>query len=392
MRTLSLSVVVATIVSSGFCIAQPTAEEIVEAVANRWSEVQDVLGSYEGSRLINARSPQQLGATRAALRHAFDQMRENAIDATPAEIDEIDQQFLMRVTAESSISRTTALQGSFLYLSGGRYRIEETTVVTEGEVTNGYSRVAVSDGATLTVERAAEGEVTVRESASAADRYICPLGWLPRLLSGTTFVSYERSESIRGHECHLLQVDLPPELAEGLYLPGCPAVTKVHIWVDAETYVWRQIEEYGTVALLVSDAGLPPRRFSATPESPAALRARHEAPEWLPYADGVLLPSRYVSEYLDGREEGQQTILTFSYIAVNQGATVEALTTPLPATLPWASDSADPCRPRRSCGESFGNANGMLARLFVCGSMRRTLPWPSEPTLSVALHRSLMMN
>jgi len=96
----------------------------------------------------------------------------------------------------------------------------------------------------------------------------------------------------------------------------------------------QKMEEYGTVALLASDAGLPPRRFSATPESPAALLARHEAPEWLPYAGGVLLPSRYVSEYSDGPEEGQKTTLTFSYVAVNQGATVEALTAPLPATLP----------------------------------------------------------
>ncbi len=307
-----------------------TAQEVVQAVSERYAAIQDVHGSFSGSRISPPRSKQQLVEIREEIRAAIAEAAAADPELEPADWAQIEQSMIGAINAAFDTERATSVESQFLYIKGPLYRMESLAKVTGGDTSLTSRLVETSDGQQVTVKTTASDGNTTTSTYVPRARYNCPVGWLPTLLQSARQIWVERMEELKGQLCYVLVLaDMPLEIVEGLWLPGCGNVTLAKVWIDAEKHVWRRMEEYGRQAITVSSEGTH-QRFFADPFAMETLLQVHEAVDYRQYAEEVWLPSKVTGAYYHNyRPVGGTGTTAFRYHAVNRGYTTADIERPL---------------------------------------------------------------
>ncbi len=299
-----------------------TLEQITAGVVARAELIEDVRGAYDVISYYPPRDEQAMAEVEQEIRTLVAKVREATAIAEDTEAG-----LLRCLTHLLGTGRTVRTHAEFVYLQPGRYRLEIDSEFTTAEESWNTRIVEVNDRSSVQVTL-----TTADGTETEIDPVHCPIGWLAELLQGEVAVTSVVSEQLAGRPCHVLSVDMPAYLATGLWIPSCPSVLQMKVWIDAETFVWHRTEEYGKPALLFAVDGGAPERF-VLDEAPLRLLQVHEAREWAQYDGGVWLPGQIVASYQRRDESVKMTSLDLTYAAVNEGLADDVLQRPLPSTV-----------------------------------------------------------
>jgi len=314
-----LSVLLAALLALATGSEAVTLEQIRAGVMARAELIRDVRGAYDVISYYPPRDEQAVAEAEHEVRTLVEKVRETTAIAEDAEAG-----LVRGLTNLLGTGRTVTTHAEFVYLWPGHYRLEIDSEVTSANESRSTWTVEIND------ESGVQTSLTTAEGTEIqTDPVHCPIGWLPELLRTEAEVTSVASEQYAGRPCHVVSVDLPAHLATGLWIPDCPSVLQMKVWIDAETFVWHRTEEYGKPALLVAADGGEPERF-VLEEAPLRLLQVHEARGWAQYDDGIWLPGQIVASYQRRDESVKTTSLDFTYAGVNQGLADDVLQRPLP--------------------------------------------------------------